>query len=170
MCSSESLPSDHSAGRAFKWICKNTFYQTTNMLTAISVNVLQPLLDMANSGLSRNNDEEMVLALKALGNAGHPLSIKTLIKFLPGFSVKADSLPARVHSVAVHSLRHLAIRDPHSVSINTPQTASQCSYSMFLFFISFENSDHFMQCLVVSKQCVFHSNHAMSGCFLQYFH
>uniref|UniRef100_A0A4W4HE82 Vitellogenin domain-containing protein n=1 Tax=Electrophorus electricus TaxID=8005 RepID=A0A4W4HE82_ELEEL len=59
--------------------------------------------------------EDMVVALKALGNAGHPLSIKTIIKFLPGFSAKADTLPTSVKTVAVQSLRHLAIRDPHKV-------------------------------------------------------
>ncbi|XP_072515969.1 vitellogenin 3, phosvitinless [Salminus brasiliensis] len=76
---------------------------------------VQPLLDMAINGLTKNNEGEMVLALKALGNAGHPLSIKTILKFLPGFSVKADSLSTRVQSVAVQALRHLAIRDPNNV-------------------------------------------------------
>ncbi|XP_036441837.1 vitellogenin 3, phosvitinless [Colossoma macropomum] len=83
--------------------------------TPCPVNTVQPLLDMANNGLTKKDDKDMVLALKALGNAGHPLSIKTIMKFLPGFSVKADSLSTRVQSLAVQSLRHLASRDPHTV-------------------------------------------------------
>uniref|UniRef100_A0A4W4HER4 Vitellogenin domain-containing protein n=1 Tax=Electrophorus electricus TaxID=8005 RepID=A0A4W4HER4_ELEEL len=77
--------------------------------------VITPLLNMATNGLAKGVKEDMVVALKALGNAGHPLSIKTIIKFLPGFSAKADTLPTSVKTVAVQSLRHLAIRDPHKV-------------------------------------------------------
>lgn len=79
-------------------------------------NVIQPLLDMATSGLSKNSEEDMVLALKALGNAAHPSSIKTLLKFLPGYTAGAEKLPIRVQSAAVQSFRLLASRDPHSVS------------------------------------------------------
>lgn len=81
--------------------------------------ILQPLLDMASNGLTNGIDEDMVIALKALGNAGHPLSLKTIMKFLPGFSIKAESLSNRVQSVAVQALRNLAIRDPHNVRITT---------------------------------------------------
>lgn len=76
----------------------------------------QPLLDMANDALLKNSEEEMVEALEALGNAGHLSSIKTIIKFLPGISPKAVDLPTRVVSSAVQSLRHLTVRDPHTVS------------------------------------------------------
>uniref|UniRef100_A0A8C1RKV4 Vitellogenin-like n=1 Tax=Cyprinus carpio TaxID=7962 RepID=A0A8C1RKV4_CYPCA len=80
------------------------------------ITVVQPLLDMATSGLSKNSEEDMVLALKALGNAAHPSSIKTLLKFLPGYTAGAEKLPIRVQSAAVQSFRLLASRDPHSVS------------------------------------------------------
>ncbi|XP_012677088.2 vitellogenin 3, phosvitinless [Clupea harengus] len=76
---------------------------------------VQPLLDMANDALLKNSEEEMVEALEALGNAGHLSSIKTIIKFLPGISPKAVDLPTRVVSSAVQSLRHLTVRDPHTV-------------------------------------------------------
>nr|XP_046155261.1 vitellogenin 3, phosvitinless [Oncorhynchus gorbuscha] len=79
------------------------------------VAVVQPLLDLAIDGLRRNNELDMVLALKAIGNAGHPSSIKTIRRFLPGVSAAPVTLPARVLSAAVQSLRHLAVRDPHSV-------------------------------------------------------
>ncbi|KAI5614684.1 vitellogenin 3, phosvitinless precursor, partial [Silurus asotus] len=90
-------------------------YRVCNRVNPCPVLTVQPLLDMATNGLAKGIDEDMVIALKALGNAGHPLSLKTIMKFLPGFSVKADSLPTRVQSQAVQSLRHLAIRDPHNV-------------------------------------------------------
>lgn len=85
--------------------------------------ILQPLLDMATNGLTKGIDEDMVIALKALGNAGHPLSLKIIMKFLPGFSIKAESLPTRVQSAAVQALRNLAIRDPHNVRITEPSVA-----------------------------------------------
>ncbi|XP_043108873.1 vitellogenin 3, phosvitinless [Puntigrus tetrazona] len=79
------------------------------------VTVVQPLLDMATSGLSKNSEQDMVLALKALGNAAHPSSIKTILKFLPGYASGAEKLPTRVQSTGVQALRLLASRDPHSV-------------------------------------------------------
>ncbi|XP_067244630.1 vitellogenin 3, phosvitinless [Chanodichthys erythropterus] len=79
------------------------------------VTVVQPLLDMAASSLSKNSEEDMVLTLKALGNAAHPSSIKTLLKFLPGYSGGAEKLPTRVQGAAVQAFRLLAGRDPHSV-------------------------------------------------------
>ncbi|XP_048028632.1 LOW QUALITY PROTEIN: vitellogenin 3, phosvitinless [Megalobrama amblycephala] len=79
------------------------------------VTVVQPLLDMAASSLSKNSEEDMVLTLKALGNAAHPSSIKTLLKFLPGYSAGAEKLPTRVQGAAVQAFRLLAGRDPHSV-------------------------------------------------------
>ncbi|XP_027016008.1 vitellogenin 3, phosvitinless isoform X1 [Tachysurus fulvidraco] len=90
-------------------------YRLCDSVNPCPVLAVQPLLDMATNGLTKGIDEDMVIALKALGNAGHPLSLKTIMKFLPGFSFKADSLPTRVQSVAVQTLRHLAIRDPHNV-------------------------------------------------------
>ena len=57
----------------------------------------------------------MVLALKALGNAGHPGSIKTIMRFLPGVAATPVDLPPSVLSAAVQSMRLIAARDPHSV-------------------------------------------------------
>lgn len=74
---------------------------------------------MAAGGLSKNSEVDMVLALKSLGNAAHPSSIKTLLKFIPGYSVGAEKLPTRVQGAAVQALRLLASREPHSVSISS---------------------------------------------------
>ncbi|XP_056131908.1 vitellogenin 3, phosvitinless [Lampris incognitus] len=83
--------------------------------TPCPVSAVQPLLDMAVDALRRRSDEDMVIALKALGNAGHPASIKTIMRFLPGVAAMPVELPAHVLSAAVQSLRLLAARDPHSV-------------------------------------------------------
>ncbi|XP_037554173.1 vitellogenin 3, phosvitinless [Nematolebias whitei] len=85
-------------------------YHTPCPMTAV-----QPLLDMATDALRRNDREEMVLALKALGNAGHPGSIKTIMRFLPGVAATPVDLPAFVQSAAVQAMRLITVRDPHSV-------------------------------------------------------
>lgn len=61
----------------------------------------------------------MVTVLKALGNAGHPGSIKTIMRFLPGVAASTVELPPSVLSAAVQSLRLIAARDPHSVRQHT---------------------------------------------------
>ncbi|XP_068175413.1 vitellogenin 3, phosvitinless [Antennarius striatus] len=83
--------------------------------TPCPVNVVQPLLDMALESLRNGNEADMVLALKALGNAGHPGSIKTIMRFLPGVSANPVDLPPRVQNAAMQSMRLIAARDPQSV-------------------------------------------------------
>ncbi|KAK0131503.1 Vitellogenin [Merluccius polli] len=90
-------------------------YKHCNYYTPCPVAAVQPLLDMAVDGLKRASEEDMVLALKALGNAGHLASIKTIMRFLPGVAANPVALPAHVQSAAVQSLRLIATRDPHSV-------------------------------------------------------
>lgn len=70
---------------------------------------------MAMEGMKTGNVADMVIALRALGNAGHPGSIKTIMRFLPGVAATPVVLPPRVLSAAVHSMRLIAARDPHSV-------------------------------------------------------
>ncbi|NP_571340.1 vitellogenin 3, phosvitinless precursor [Danio rerio] len=79
------------------------------------ITVVQPLLNMAASSLSKNSEDEMVLALKSLGNAAHLSSFKTLLKFLPGYSNGAEKLSTRVQGAAVQAFRLLASRASHSV-------------------------------------------------------
>ncbi|XP_014900520.1 vitellogenin 3, phosvitinless isoform X1 [Poecilia latipinna] len=79
------------------------------------VTAAQPLMDMATEALRSGNKEEMLLALKALGNAGHPGSIKTIMRFLPGVAVTPLDLPLRVQNEAVQAMRLMTTRDPHSV-------------------------------------------------------
>ncbi|KAI9519363.1 hypothetical protein NQZ68_029530 [Dissostichus eleginoides] len=90
-------------------------YKHCNYYTPCPVAAVQPLLDMAVESLRKGDDADMVLALKALGNAGHPGSIKTIMRFLPGVAANPVDLPPRVLSAAVQSMRLIAARDPQSV-------------------------------------------------------
>uniref|UniRef100_A0A3Q1FEF7 Vitellogenin 3, phosvitinless n=1 Tax=Acanthochromis polyacanthus TaxID=80966 RepID=A0A3Q1FEF7_9TELE len=87
--------------------------------TACPASDVKPLLDMAMDALKSGNHEDQILALKALGNAGHPGSIKTIERFLPGVAANYVDLPPRVQSAAVQSMRLIAARDPHRVQENT---------------------------------------------------
>ncbi|KAJ8376432.1 hypothetical protein SKAU_G00070120 [Synaphobranchus kaupii] len=90
-------------------------YRYCGNIEPCPVAAAQPLLDLAVDGLTKGSEEEMVLALKALGNAGHPSSIKTIVRFLPGISPTGALLPTRVLNAAVQSLRLIAVREPRSV-------------------------------------------------------
>ncbi|XP_042675434.1 vitellogenin-2-like [Centrocercus urophasianus] len=77
--------------------------------------LLQPLHDLAAEASSRSHVEDIALALKAIGNAGEPASIKRIQKFLPTFSLAAAELPSRIHADAVLALRKIARKDPAKV-------------------------------------------------------
>ncbi|XP_074763317.1 vitellogenin-2-like [Athene noctua] len=77
--------------------------------------LLQPLHDLATEATSKGDAKDMALALKAIGNAGDPASIKRILKFLPTFSPAAASLPKRIHTDAVLALRKIARKDPVKV-------------------------------------------------------
>ena len=93
---------------------------------------------MAVDGLKRASEEDMVLALKALGNAGHLASIKTIMRFLPGVAANPVALPAHVQSAAVQSLRLIATRDPHSVRRSHRPPANPHTASIGFLFDVFE--------------------------------
>ncbi|NXS16033.1 VIT2 protein, partial [Mystacornis crossleyi] len=77
--------------------------------------LLQPLHSLATEATSKGDAKDMSLALKAIGNAGEPASIKRILKFLPTFSSAAASLPNRIHADAVLALRKIARKDPAKV-------------------------------------------------------
>ncbi|KAM6199302.1 vitellogenin-2-like [Sarcoramphus papa] len=77
--------------------------------------LLQPLHDLATEATSKGDAKDMALALKAIGNAGEPASIKRILKFLPTFSLAAASLPNRIHADAVLALRKIARKDTAKV-------------------------------------------------------
>ncbi|XP_074954089.1 vitellogenin-1-like isoform X3 [Phalacrocorax aristotelis] len=80
---------------------------------------LQLLHGFAGEALSKSNTEEISLALKALGNVGHPASIKHIKKFLPGYAAGASDLPVKVHATAVMALKNIGMKDPKMVQAIT---------------------------------------------------
>ncbi|XP_008489046.2 vitellogenin-1-like [Calypte anna] len=80
---------------------------------------LQLLHGFAGEALSKSNIEEITLALKSLGNVGHPASIKHIKKFLPGYAASASDLPLKVHATAVMALKNIGIKDPKMVQAIT---------------------------------------------------
>ncbi|XP_009980708.1 PREDICTED: vitellogenin-1-like [Tauraco erythrolophus] len=80
---------------------------------------LQLLHGFAGDALSKSNTEEISLALKALGNVGHPASIKHIKKFLPGYAAGASDLPLKVHTTAVMALKNIGMKEPKMVQAIT---------------------------------------------------
>ncbi|NWQ60813.1 VIT1 protein, partial [Neopipo cinnamomea] len=80
---------------------------------------LQLLHGYAGEALSKSSTEEISLALKALGNVGHPASIKHIKKFLPGYAAGASDLPLKVHATAVMALKNIGLKDPKMVQAVT---------------------------------------------------
>uniref|UniRef100_A0A452HEU5 Uncharacterized protein n=1 Tax=Gopherus agassizii TaxID=38772 RepID=A0A452HEU5_9SAUR len=76
---------------------------------------LQPLHDLAAEAASKGNEDDIVLALKAIGNAGEPASIKRILKFLPIFSSGASNFPVHIQVEAVMALRHIGLKDSRKV-------------------------------------------------------
>ncbi|KAJ8408502.1 hypothetical protein AAFF_G00259160 [Aldrovandia affinis] len=74
--------------------------------------IAAPLHDYAAAALSTAKEEDLILALKALGNAGRPDSIKPIMKMLPGISSVAPEFLAKVQMDAVMALRNIAEQDP----------------------------------------------------------
>ncbi|XP_020650736.3 vitellogenin-2 [Pogona vitticeps] len=72
-----------------------------------SAEILQPLHDLAMAA-DVSHEEDVSLALKAIGNAGEPASLNYIKKFLPGFSLAAKSLPEKLQMNAVLALRKIA--------------------------------------------------------------
>ncbi|XP_078506479.1 vitellogenin-1-like [Lissotriton helveticus] len=76
---------------------------------------LQPLHDLALEALSSGNEGNMILSLKAIGNAGQLACIKLIQKFLPGFSPGASQLPYSIQVDAVMAMRNIAKKDRRRV-------------------------------------------------------
>ncbi|XP_077082827.1 vitellogenin-like isoform X2 [Siphateles boraxobius] len=73
--------------------------------------LLRPIHDIAAEAISKNDIPEITLALKVLGNAGHPASLKPIMKLLPGLKTAATSLPLRVQVDAILALRNIAKKE-----------------------------------------------------------
>ncbi|XP_061152871.1 vitellogenin 2 [Syngnathus typhle] len=79
------------------------------------VDLVRPLHDWTNKAVSKGDVKEIILTLKVLGNAGHPSSLKPILKVLPNFGSAAANLPLEVHIEGVLALRNIAKREPKMV-------------------------------------------------------
>ncbi|KAM9000599.1 vitellogenin-1-like [Sarcophilus harrisii] len=86
-----------------------------NLAMNCSESSLQPLHDLLTEAAYKGDEEEIILALKSIGNAGHPASLKQIKKFLPGFSSGASDLPIQILIAAALSLRNIGKRNPKEV-------------------------------------------------------
>ncbi|KAI4894774.1 hypothetical protein NFI96_013551, partial [Prochilodus magdalenae] len=77
--------------------------------------LLKPVHDHAAEAISRADAYEISLALKALGNAGHPASLKPIMKLLPGFGSAGAAMPIKVQVDAILALRNIAKKEPKLV-------------------------------------------------------
>ncbi|XP_034438303.1 vitellogenin-2-like [Hippoglossus hippoglossus] len=77
--------------------------------------LVRPIHELAVEALAKGKVEELIILLKVLGNAGHPASLKPILKLLPGFGSAAANLPLRVHIDAVLALRNIAKREPKMI-------------------------------------------------------
>ncbi|XP_072366439.1 vitellogenin-like [Scyliorhinus torazame] len=84
--------------------------------------ILKPIHSLLSDAGNRPNDEDIVLGLKAIGNAGQPASIKNIVKLLPGFGTAAANLPLKVRVDAIMALRNIARKDPRTVQRIAVQT------------------------------------------------
>ncbi|XP_049442915.1 vitellogenin-2-like isoform X2 [Epinephelus fuscoguttatus] len=74
--------------------------------------LVRPIHELLVQAVARGETEELIILLKVLGNAGHPASLKPIMKLLPGFGSAAAALPLRVHIDAVLALRNIAKKEP----------------------------------------------------------
>ncbi|KAL7854520.1 hypothetical protein SRHO_G00167100 [Serrasalmus rhombeus] len=80
-----------------------------------SADHLKLVHDNAAEAIAKGKISEISLALKVLGNAGHPASLKPIMKLLPGFGSAAAAMPTRVHVDAILALRNIAKKEPKLV-------------------------------------------------------
>ena len=77
----------------------------------------QPIHDLLIRSVADADIDGAIIALKVLGNAGHPASLKPIMKILPGFSTAAAALPLNVHIEAILALRNIAKKEPKLVGL-----------------------------------------------------
>ncbi|XP_049577313.1 vitellogenin 2 isoform X2 [Syngnathus scovelli] len=79
------------------------------------VDLVRPIHDWTTKAVSKGDVKEIILTLKVLGNAGHPSSLKPILKVLPNFGSAAANLPLEVQIEGVLALRNIAKREPKMV-------------------------------------------------------
>ncbi|XP_041913750.1 vitellogenin-like isoform X1 [Alosa sapidissima] len=74
--------------------------------------LLKPIHERTAEAIAKADVNEITLLVKVLGNAGHPSSLKPIMKILPGFGSTAAALPVRVQTDVILALRNIAKRAP----------------------------------------------------------
>ncbi|CAM4655373.1 unnamed protein product [Leuciscus chuanchicus] len=64
-----------------------------------SAELLRPIHDIAAEAISKNDIPEITLALKVLGNAGHPASLKPIMKLLPDAILALRNIAKKEHKL-----------------------------------------------------------------------
>ncbi|XP_072245542.1 vitellogenin-2-like [Leuresthes tenuis] len=77
--------------------------------------LVRPVHELLIQALLRQDNDQLTMALKVLGNAGHPSSLKPIMKVLPGFGSAATTLPHRLHIDAALALRKIAKKEPRFI-------------------------------------------------------
>ncbi|KAF7665916.1 hypothetical protein LDENG_00127020 [Lucifuga dentata] len=77
--------------------------------------LMRPIHEFAVKAVAAGDINNIIVALKVLGNAGHPASLKPIMKLLPGFGSAAAALPLRVQIDAVLALRNIAKKEPKMI-------------------------------------------------------
>lgn len=78
----------------------------------------QPVHRQVAEAVETGDIDQLTVTLKCLDNAGHPASLKTIMKFLPGFGSAAARVPLKVQVDAVLALRRIAKREPKMVRLH----------------------------------------------------
>uniref|UniRef100_A0A673XY60 Vitellogenin domain-containing protein n=1 Tax=Salmo trutta TaxID=8032 RepID=A0A673XY60_SALTR len=76
---------------------------------------LKPIHNLFVEAIAKRNFEEIAMPLKVLGNAGHPASLKPIMKLLPGFGTAAATLPLRIQADAILAMRNIVKKEPRMV-------------------------------------------------------
>ncbi|GLD50056.1 vitellogenin-like isoform X1 [Lates japonicus] len=77
--------------------------------------LIKPIHEQLAEAVAIDETQDIILFLKVLGNAGHPISLKPITKILPIHGTAAASLPMRVHADAIMALRNIAKKEPRMV-------------------------------------------------------
>lgn len=109
------------------------------LLESFSLPLPQPIHEILVQAVAKSETEQLIVALKVLGNAGHPASLKPIMKLLPSFGTTGASLPHRVHIDTALALRNMAKKEPKMVQPNflIPSIIkSKCTPELFFGAIS----------------------------------
>ncbi|XP_066480676.1 vitellogenin-2-like [Tiliqua scincoides] len=102
----------HKLGHLAYGSMTNKYCSTSSSCPA---EILQPLHELVIVAANKSHEQDLLVALKALGNAGQPASIKYVKRFLPGFSPDANTFSFRTHVNAILALRKIARKDAAKV-------------------------------------------------------